>query len=194
MAKTKRFGLWTTFGVIAVILVILISSIVGSYNNLVALSGEVEQKQSAISTQLQRRNDLIPNLVSTVKGYAKHEEDVFISVTEARSKVIEADTVEEQAAASAALSSELDALLNFTYENYPQLQANQNFIALQSQLEGTENRINIARNDYNTAAKELNVRVRKFPTNIIAGIFGFDAVEYFQAEDGAEKVPEVNFE
>lgn len=194
MAKTKRFGLWITLGVIAVILIILISSIVGSYNDLVSLNGEVEQKQSAISAQLQRRNDLIPNLVSTVKGYAKHEADVFISVTEARSKVVEADTVEEQAAASAALSSELDALLDFTYENYPQLQANQNFIALQDQIEGTENRINIARNDYNKAAKEFNVRVRKFPTNIIAGIFGFDAAEYFEAEDGAEKVPEVNFE
>ena len=194
MAINKKTKTLVIIAVIVLAVILLVSSVVKSYNNLVSLNGDVEQKQSAISTQLQRRNDLIPNLVSTVKGYAKHEADVFTDVTEARSKVINADTVKEQAEASAELSSELSTLLNFTVENYPELKANQNFVALQDELAGTENRITRARDVYNEAAKEYNVKIKKFPTSIIAGVFGFDAYDYFEADAGAEKVPEVNFE
>ena len=194
MAKPKRLGLWITLGVLALILVILVSSIIGTYNSLVSLEATVQERQSAISTQLQRRNDLIPNLVSTVKGYAQHEKDLFLGVTEARSKVMGADSLEEQAAASAELSSELTTLLDFTYENYPHIQANENFLALQEQLEGTENRITMARKDYNESAKVYNTEIRRFPTNLLAGMFGFAQVEYFEAAPGAEEVPEVSFE
>ena len=194
MALNKKKKTLVIIAVIVLAIILLIGSVVKNYNNLVSLNGIVEEKQSVISTQLQRRNDLIPNLVSTVKGYAKHEADVFENVTEARSKVMGADTVKEQAEASAELSRELNTLLNFTYENYPQLQANKNFIALQDALEGAENRIGQARIDYNEAVKNYNVKIKKFPTNIFAGIFGFDGYEYFEAEAGAEKVPEVSFE
>ena len=159
MAINKKTKTLVIIAVIVLAVILLVSSVVKSYNNLVSLNGDVEQKQSAISTQLQRRNDLIPNLVSTVKGYAKHEADVFTDVTEARSKVINADTVKEQAEASAELSSELSTLLNFTVENYPELKANQNFVALQDELAGTENRITRARDVYNEAAKEYNVKI-----------------------------------
>ncbi len=194
MAKPKRLVLWITLGIIALLLVVLIGSVVGTYNSLVKLETTVQEMHSSVDTQLQRRNDLIPNLVSTVKGYAKHEKDLFLGVTEARSKVINADSLEEQAQASANLSSELTTLLNFTYENYPHIQANENFLALQNDLAGTENRITMARKDYNAAAKNYNAAVRSFPANLIAGAFGFEPVSYFEAEAGAEKVPEVNFE
>lgn len=194
MALNKKTKILVIIAVIVLAVILLVSSVVKSYNNLVSLNGNVEEKQSVISTQLQRRNDLIPNLVSTVKGYAKHEADVFKNVTEARSKVMGADTVKEQAEASAELSREVSTLLNFTFENYPELKANQNFIVLKDALEGAENRIGQARIDYNEAVKNYNVKIRKFPTNIFAGIFGFEAYEYFEAEAGAEKVPEVSFE
>jgi len=194
MALNKKSKTLVIIGIIVLVIILLIGSVVKNYNNLVSLNGNVEEKQSVISTQLQRRNDLIPNLVSTVKGYAKHEADVFKNVTEARSKVMGADTVKEQAEASAELTRELNTLLTFTYENYPQLQANQNFVALQDALEGAENRIGQARIDYNEAVKNYNVKIKKFPTNIFAGVFGFKAYDYFEAEAGAEQVPEVSFE
>ena len=194
MALNKKSKTLVIIAVIVLAVILLIGSVVRNYNNLVSLNGTVEEKRSAISTQLQRRNDLIPNLVSTVKGYAKHEADVFTKVTEARSKVMGADTVKEQAEASAELSRELTTFLNFTVENYPELKANQNFVSLQDELAGTENRITRARDVYNESVKEYNVKIKKFPSNIFAGIFGFDAYEYFEAEAGAEKVPEVSFE
>jgi len=194
MALNKKSKTLVIIGIIALVIILLIGSVVKNYNSLVSLNGAVEEKRSAISTQLQRRNDLIPNLVSTVKGYAKHEADVFKNVTEARSKVMGADTVKEQAEASAELSSELRTLLNFTVENYPELKANENFVSLQVELAGTENRITRARDVYNEAVKEYNVKIKKFPTNIFAGIFGFEGYDYFEAEAGAEKVPEVSFE
>lgn len=188
----KNKKLLVVLGVIALVVVILVASIAGTYNSLVGLETAVEEKQAAISTQLQRRSDLIPNLVNTVKGYAAHEEEVYTAIADARSKLAGATTVEDMSEASGELSSALSRLL-VVVENYPQLKANENFIALQDQLEGTENRIAVARNDYNEAAKKYNEKIRKFPANIFAGMFGFEKVDYFEAEAGAQKAPEVNF-
>lgn len=189
----KRTKLFVILGVIALVVIILVSSVTSTYNSLVSLETEVETKQAQISTQLQRRSDLIPNLVNTVKGYAAHENEVYTAIADARSKLAGADTVEELSEADSQLSSALSRLL-VVVENYPQLKASENFIALQDQLEGTENRIATARNDYNSAAKEYNSKIRKFPSNIFAGMFGFEKVDYFEAEEGAEKNPEVSFE
>lgn len=189
----KKTKLLIILGVIALVVIILVSSISSTYNSLVSLETEVETKQAQISTQLQRRSDLIPNLVNTVKGYAAHENEVYTAIADARSKLAGADTVEELSEADSQLSSALSRLL-VVVENYPQLKASENFIALQDQLEGTENRIATARNDYNAAAKEYNAKIRKFPSNIFAGVFGFEKVDYFEAEEGAEKNPEVSFE
>lgn len=189
----KKTKLLIILGVIALVVIILVSSISSTYNSLVSLETEVETKQAQISTQLQRRSDLIPNLVNTVKGYAAHENEVYTAIADARSKLAGADTVEELSEADSQLSSALSRLL-VVVENYPQLKASENFIALQDQLEGTENRIATARNDYNAAAKEYNAKIRKFPSNIFAGLFGFEKVDYFEAEEGAEKNPEVSFE
>ena len=181
--------------VIAVIAVIglLAGMFVGSYNGLVELDAGVEEKQAAIQTQLQRRADLIPNFVSTVKGYAAHEQETYTAVTEARNALGQADTVGEQATAAANLDSAIDIWVNAVTENYPELKANQNFIALQDELAGTENRIATARNDYNEVAKEYNTAIRKFPKSIIAGMFGFEKAEYFEAAAGTENAPTVDF-
>ena len=186
-------GLLVLIGIIAVI-VILIISLIGSYNGLVESRETVSQMQSEISNQLQRRADLIPNFVSTVKGYSDHEKETFAAVTEARSAVSKAGTVEEQAEASNQLDSAIDIWVNAVTEAYPELKANQNFLALQDELAGTENRISVSRRDYNKSAKEFNVKIKKFPTSILAGMFGFESFEYFEANDGAENVPEVSFE
>lgn len=182
--------------VIAVIAVIglLAGMFVGSYNGLVELDAGVEEKQAAIQTQLQRRADLIPNFVSTVKGYAAHEQETYTAVTEARNALGQADTVGEQATAAANLDSAIDIWVNAVTENYPELKANQNFIALQDELAGTENRIATARNDYNEVAKEYNAAIRKFPKSIAAAIFGFEKAEYFEAAAGAETAPTVDFD
>lgn len=182
--------------IIAVIAVavILIGSVIGSYNGLVESREVVEQAQSEISNQLQRRADLIPNFVATVKGYSDYEQETYTAVTEARSAVTSADTVTEQAQASNQLDSAIDIWVNAVTEAYPELKANEQYIALQTELSGTENRITQARRDYNESAKEFNVEIKKFPRSIIAGIFGFDAYDYFEAADGAESVPEVSFD
>lgn len=181
--------------VLAIILVIVIafgSSIAGSYNNLVKLDEEASAKWAQIDNQLQRRADLIPNLVNTVKGYASHEEEVLVGITEARSRLETAKTPGEYAEANAQLTTALERL-NVVVEAYPELKANENFIRLQDELAGTENRIAVARMDYNEAAKVYNNKVRSFPTNIIAGIFGFELKEYFEVSEQAKDVPQVNF-
>ena len=158
-------------------------------------------KWANVETQYQRRADLIPNLVNTVKGYATHEKTTLENVVKARSeatqvKVNPEDLTPERLAefqkAQGNVSAALGRLL-MVAENYPQLKANQNFLELQSQLEGTENRITVARKDFNDAAKAYNVAIRRFPKNILAAIFGFDKKSYFEAESGAEKAPEVQF-
>ena len=179
--------------VIAVI-VILVGSLIGSYNGLVESREEVSQMQSEISNQLQRRADLIPNFVATVKGYSDYEQETFTAVTNARAAVANANSVGEQANASAQLDSAIDIWVNAVTEAYPELKANENYIALQDELAGTENRIATARRDYNSSAKNFNVKIKKFPRSILAGIFGFDAFEYFEADEGAQNVPQVSFD
>ncbi len=177
---------------VIVVLVLLIGSIMGSYNGLVAANENVSGKWSQVENQLQRRTDLIPNLVNTVKGYAAHETAVFKNVSDARAKLAGATTVTAKAAANGELNGALSRLLAIS-ENYPALKANQNFAQLQDELAGTENRLAVARKDYNEAAQSFNTKIKTFPTVIYAGMLGFTNKDYFKAEEGAKAVPKVNF-
>ncbi len=178
---------------LAVVSVLLVLIIVGAYNGLVTKNETVKEKWAQVENQLQRRNDLIPNLVNTVKGYAAHEKTVFEEVTNARSQWGKASNINDKVKAAGQLDAALSRLL-FVAENYPNLKADQSFIRLQDELAGTENRIATERMRYNQSVRDYNVAVRVFPGNIIAGIFGFKpATEYFQAEAGAKAVPKVNF-
>ena len=156
------------------------------------MEAEVDGAFANIDTNLQRRADLIPNLVNTVKGYASHEKEVIDSVTAARAKLTGASTVEEKAAADSELTSALNRLLVIV-ENYPDLKASENFTQLADELAGTENRIAVARRDYNDAVKAFNTSIRKFPNSILAGIFGFSQKAYFEASAGAQNAPNVEF-
>ncbi len=174
---------------------------VTGYNGLVTLDEQVQTQWANVETQYQRRGDLIPNLVNTVKGYASHEKQTLEDVISARSKAtqitvnpsdLSAEKIAEYQKAQGEVSAALGKLLAIS-ESYPDLKANQNFLELQAQLEGTENRISVARRDFNERAKSYNTQIRRFPKNILAGIFGFDKVSYFEAEAGAEKAPTVEF-
>ena len=179
--------------VVAVLAVALVGYTVKSYNGLVTLKQEVTQKESDIQTTLQRRADLIPNLVNTVKGYASHEESIMKAVSDARAALVGANNTGDQLAANEQMTSALNRLLAIA-ENYPDLKANTNFIQLQDELSGTENRITQARRAYNDAVKTYNTKIQRFPTSLIAGIFNFEAFDYFQASEGAQEVPSVNFD
>ena len=183
------------------ILVVIVLWAIGGYNGMVKMDEQVQNSWANVETQYQRRADLIPNLVSTVKGYAKHEQQTLEDVVKARSEAtqvkVDAEnlTPEKLAAfqkAQSGVSSALGRLLAVA-ENYPDLKANQNFLELQSQLEGTENRITVARKDFNDTAKSYNQAIRQFPKNILAGLFGFEKKSYFEAEAGSEKAPKVEF-
>lgn len=152
----------------------------------------METQRANIETQLQRRSDLIPNLVNTVQGYATQEKEIFTDIANARARLAGANNLTDQAEADTALSSALSRLL-LVVENYPELKSNQNFQDLSTQLEGTENRIAIARQDYNDAATRYNTKRRRFPTNIIANAFGFETADLFEASEAAEQVPVVDF-
>lgn len=189
-----------TIILVAVIALLAIWGIT-SYNRLVSMEEGVNTAWSNVENQYQRRADLIPNLVNTVKGYASHEKSTFEAVVEARSKAtqvkIDADnlTPEKMLAyqkAQGEVGAALSRLLALT-EAYPDLKANQNFIELQAQLEGTENRISVERKKFNDTSKEYNTTIRNFPTNIISGICGFEKRPYFQAEAGTDKAPKVEF-
>lgn len=193
----KNKGLIITIVVIALVAIWGISS----YNGLVSMDENVSNQWANVETQYQRRSDLIPNLVNTVKGYAKHESETLESVMAARSqatqvKIDPSNCTPQQLTAyqkaQGDVTTALGKLLAIT-ENYPDLKANQNFLELQSQLEGTENRINVARKDFNDTAKKYNTSLRRFPRNIIASMFGFEKRNYFEAEVGAEKAPKVEF-
>lgn len=193
----KNKGLIITVVVIALVAIWGISS----YNGLVSMDENVSNQWANVETQYQRRSDLIPNLVNTVKGYAKHESETLESVMAARSqatqvKIDPSNCTPQQLAAyqkaQGDVTTALGKLLAIT-ENYPDLKANQNFLELQSQLEGTENRINVARKDFNDTAKKYNTSLRRFPRNIIASMFGFEKRNYFEAEAGAEKAPKMEF-
>ena len=190
-------------GLIITIVVIVLVALWGipSYNGLVGMDENVSNQWANVETQYQRRSDLIPNLVNTVKGYAKHESQTLEAVMAARSqatqvKIDPSNCTPQQLAAyqkaQGDVTTALGKLLAIT-ENYPDLKANQNFLELQSQLEGTENRINVARKDFNDTAKKYNTSLRRFPRNIVASMFGFEKRAYFEAEAGAEKAPKVEF-
>ncbi len=181
------------FGIIVLILAILTGVTVSSYNGLVVARETVDNQFSNIGTQLQRRNDLIPNFVNTVKGYASHESEVFGAVSDARAKMAGASSAAEVAEADSELSGALSRLL-VVVENYPELKADTQFTALSDELAGTENRIAVARRDYNEAAKEYNVAIQRFPKVIFANMFGFEKAVYFQAAEGTEQAPTVNFD
>ena len=193
---------WLILGIIVGIVVIVVMVFAGAYNGLVAQRETVTTAFSKVQSQYQRRADLIPNLVNTVKGAANFEQTTLTKVTEARAKAtsIQLDPskatpeqIQQYQQAQGEVSSALSRLLAVS-ENYPQLQATQAFRDLQVQLEGTENRIAVARNDYNDAARPYNTRLQTFPTNIIAGMFGFQQKPYFEADKGSEKAPTVDFQ
>jgi LemA protein len=163
----------------------------GCYNKMVKLNEEAKTQHSNIKAQLQRRADLIPNLVNTVKGYASHEKEVLKSIADARSKLSGASTTEEALKADSELSKVLSRLLVIV-ERYPDLKANENFKDLQIQLEGTENRIAVARKDYNDAAKAYNTTIKRFPGVVFSKVFGFNELQYFEVTPGSENPPEVN--
>ena len=190
----------STIIIIAVLALLAIWAVTG-YNGLVAMEENVNGQWSNVETQYQRRADLIPNLVNTVKGYASHERETLEGVIEARSKAtritvnaedLTPEKLAEYQKAQGAVTSALGKLLAIT-ENYPEPKANQNFLELQAQLEGTENRINVARTNFNNTAKEFNTSIRRFPKNILAGLFGFEKRAYFEAAEGAEQAPKVEF-
>jgi len=191
-----------TLGVVALVIFLFISTFGGVYNSLVTSEEGVDEAWAQVENVYQRRADLIPNLVSTVKGFAAQEKDVLMGVVEARSKVsqmkISSDVVNDPAALQkfqkiqGGLSSALSRLM-VVVERYPDLKSSQNFLALQTQLEGTENRIAVERRRFNIAAKDFNTKIRVFPNNFLAGLYGFKKKTYFQADEGASKAPEVSF-
>lgn len=209
MAKAKQSGsffernkaLVITLGIIGALALIFILWIAGSYNGLIGSRENVNTQFSNLDAAYQRRLDLIPNLVETVAAFAQQERTVFTDVTEARSRVgtvqLSADDLNDPAkmqayeAAQAQLGGALSRLIAVA-ENYPQLRSSENFLGLQNQLEGTENRINVARQDYNAAARAHNIRVQRFPTVIIANMFGFEKVAYFEAKEGAQDAPAID--
>lgn len=190
--------------VLVIIAIVLVIWGVGKYNSLVSLKQGVEKAWANVEAQYQRRADLIPNLVNTVKGYAAHESETFQAVTEARTKATQTqiniengegltpEAIEKYQAAQNELTGALGRLIAVA-ENYPELKADGLFQDLQSQLEATENRVNIARQDFNKTAQDFNTKALKFPTNIVAKLFGFNTTAYFKAEEGTEKAPTVEF-
>ena len=177
---------------ILMVIVLAVGSVFGFYNGMVSARENVDSKWSQVDNQLQRRGDLIPNLVNTVKGYAAHEKEVFQSVSDARAKMAGAKSVSDKLAANAELNSALSRLLAVA-ENYPQLKADQNFRQLQDELSGTENRIAVARKDYNEAVQSYNTKIKSLPYSLFAGALGFTARDCFKAEETAKTVPKVQF-
>ena len=191
MGKTAKI-LLALLGVLILLILVFFFYIKGTYNSLVQMDESVKAAWAQVENQLQRRYDLIPNYVETVKGYAAHEKEVLMGVTEARAKVGGAGSVPDKIRANNQLSSALSRLL-LVVERYPDLKANANFIRLQDELAGTENRIAVERRRYNETVKSYNVRIRQFPTNIFAGIFGFEKAAFFEVPEEAKQAPKVKF-
>lgn len=201
MSRPLVIGL-AVLGIALVVGLILVAWGVGVYNGLVSSDEAVKSAWSQVENQYQRRYDLVPNLVETVKGFAKQEREVLENVTAARSRVGQLTVTPEVLTnpqafarfreAQDGLSSALSRLMAVV-ENYPQLKSNENFLTLQSQLEGTENRIAVARNRFNEQVREYNTRIRRFPGSLIAGMTGFSEAQYFEAASGAEQAPQVKF-
>lgn len=182
----------TIIGIVLLAILIPFLYLKGTYNSLVTMDEGVKAAWAQVENQLQRRYDLIPNYVETVKGYAKHEKDVFLKVTKARSKVGQAGAISEKIAANNQLSSALARLL-VVVERYPDLKANTNFIRLQDELAGTENRVSVERRRFNEAVRVYNTKIRSFPTNLIAGMFGFEKATFFEVPKEKQEVPKVKF-
>jgi LemA protein len=180
--------------VVVLVLIILIPFfyLKGTYNSLVTLDESVKGAWAQVENQLQRRYDLIPNLVETVKGFAKQEKEVFVQVTEARSRVGGAASIPDKIGANNQLSSALSRLL-LVVERYPELKSNTNFIRLQDELAGTENRIAVERRRYNEMVKTFNIKIRRFPTNLLAGMFGFEKATFFEVPKERQEAPKVKF-
>ena len=187
----KKAGI--VIGGIALVLIIIVGSFVGTYNSMVEKSEQVDTKLADIDTQLQRRADLIPNLVNCVKGIMSHEQEAIDKVTTAREHLAGAKGVSEKADADAELTGALNSFFSIA-EGYPDLKASENYIAFMDELSGTENRVATARRDYNEAVQSYNTYIRKMPAAMFAGMFGFEKKELFEAKEGADAVPEVNFE
>jgi LemA protein len=183
----KTSSIWAILGILGV--VVLLGTC--RYNSLVTAEQRVDSSWAQVENALQRRADLIPNLVETVKGYASHEREIFTEVAEARGRLLGAQSPGDAAAANAGMSSALGRLLAIS-ERYPDLKANQNFIGLQDELAGSENRIAVERRRYNTAVEHFNTRIRRFPDNLVANVFGFATRTYFEAQQEAKTVPKVN--
>lgn len=184
---------WIVLGVILFLVLILAGSYIGNYNRLVTLNESINGQWSQVENQLQRRNDLIPNLVKTVKGYMKHERELFDHIADARAKLAGAKTIDEKIKANQKLDGTLSRLL-VVVENYPDLKANQNFIRLQDELAGTENRVAVERMRYNEIVQGYNILIKRFPSNIVASFAGFAKKDaYFKAEESAKAVPKVEF-
>lgn len=184
----KNKALWIVGG----ILVVVIAFLWTSYNGLVAKNEAVDSQWAQVETQYQRRLDLIPNLVEATKGVMKQEQAIFGAIADARTKYGAAKTIDEKASAATGVESALSRLL-LIIENYPNLKSADNVQALQVQLEGTENRVSVERMRFNETVQAMNLAVKRFPANLIAGMFGFNERQYFEAAGGAEKAPEVKF-
>ena len=188
--KNNSRNIWIGIGIFAILIIFYI---IAAYNSLVTLDHTTDNKWADVETQYQRRVDLLPNLVNTVKGYAAHETELFTEITQLRSQWAAAKgNVGEQIATANRMDGAIGRLL-LVAENYPDLKASQNFLALQDELAGTENRISVARQRYNEAVKNINVKTKTFPSNMIANMFGFTERDYFEAKEGAEDVPTVEF-
>lgn len=185
-------GLFITLGIFVVLVFIIGGSVIGTYNGLVTERQTVKTKFSNVDTDLQRRADLIPNLVSTVKGFAEQEKTIMSNIADARAKLSGAGTPATKAAANDELSGALSRLL-VVVENYPNLKSDANFRQLMDELAGTENRIKVSRQDYNAVVGTYNAHIASFPTNIIAGMFGFKEAELFVASQASKEVPKVDF-
>lgn len=186
---------WIILGVILLLIIMIAGSFIGTYNSLQLMDENVNAKWAQVENQLKRRNDLIPNLVATVKGYAAHEKEVFTNIADARAKLGGAMNKNDMKAIQQGnneLTGALSRLL-LVVERYPELKADKQFLNLQDELAGTENRLSVARKDYNETVQSLNARIRTFPTSIIAGIIGIKAREYFEIDEAEKKAPEVKF-
>jgi LemA protein len=193
MAKKGLVGLFVVIGIVVLFGIIIGGWYLGTRNTLVTLEESINASWAEIDNQLQRRADLIPNLVNTVKGYATQEREVFTQIAEARAKLAGAGSVGEKAEGYNQLQSALGRLL-VVVERYPELKSNVNFIRLQDELAGTENRIAVARKRYNDSVRTFNTKIRRFPAAIVARAMGFEQKEYFQIEERSREVPKVDFE
>jgi LemA protein len=191
MTKSQKI-VFVVIAMIAVLVLVPFLYLRGTYNSLVTMDESVKAAWAQVENQLQRRYDLIPNYVETVKGYAAHEKEVLMGVTEARSRVAGARNVDEKMRANNDLSSALARLL-VVVERYPDLKANENFVRLQDELAGTENRIAVERRRYNETVREYNVRIRQFPTNLVAAMFGFEKATFFEVPKERQEAPKVKF-